>query len=126
MLTHECKGNASYKHLSIKQENIDLYYKNKSRIFATVPEYFEKRKKQYLKECVDYAKSIVLTEKGNSINNESFSDDYILFVDGSNYQDYPYPYSNVFNKEQFEHWKKNHKKKFKDFDDFMKYVKSNL
>ena len=37
MLTHECKGNASYKHLSIKQENIDLYYKNKPRIFATVP-----------------------------------------------------------------------------------------
>ena len=39
MLTHECKGNASYKHLSIKQENIDLYYKNKPRIFATVPKY---------------------------------------------------------------------------------------
>ena len=37
MLTHECKGNASYNHLSIKQENIDLYYKNKPRIFATVP-----------------------------------------------------------------------------------------
>jgi hypothetical protein len=37
LLTHECKGNASYKHLSIKQENIDLYYKNKPRIFATVP-----------------------------------------------------------------------------------------
>ena len=29
--------NASYKHLSIKHENIDLYYKNKPRIFATVP-----------------------------------------------------------------------------------------
>ena len=40
MLTHECKGNASYKHLSIKQENIDLYYKNKSRIFATVPKLY--------------------------------------------------------------------------------------
>ena len=39
MLTHECKGNASYKHLSIKHENIDLYYKNKPRIFATVPEH---------------------------------------------------------------------------------------
>ena len=37
MLTHECKGNASYKHLSIKQENIDLYYKNKPRTYATVP-----------------------------------------------------------------------------------------
>ena len=42
MLTHECKGNASYKHLSIKQENIDLYYKNKPRIFATVPKSPEK------------------------------------------------------------------------------------
>ena len=41
MLTHECKGNASYKHLSIKQENIDLYYKNKPRIFATVPVIFD-------------------------------------------------------------------------------------
>ena len=40
MLTHECKGNASYKHLSIKQENIDLYYKNKPRIFATVPLFY--------------------------------------------------------------------------------------
>ena len=39
MLTHECKGNASYKHLSIKQENIDLYYKNKPRTYATVPFY---------------------------------------------------------------------------------------
>ena len=27
----------AYKHLSIKQEHIDLYYKNKPRIFATVP-----------------------------------------------------------------------------------------
>ena len=43
MLTHECKGNASYKHLSIKQENIDLYYKNKPRIFATVPLFFENK-----------------------------------------------------------------------------------
>ena len=42
MLTHECKGNASYKHLSIKQENIDLYYKNKPRIFATVPPFINK------------------------------------------------------------------------------------
>ena len=39
MLTPECKGNASYKHVSIKHENIDLYYKNKPRIFATVPEH---------------------------------------------------------------------------------------
>ena len=32
-------GDASYKHLSIKQENIDLYYKNKPRTYATVPNY---------------------------------------------------------------------------------------
>jgi hypothetical protein len=41
LLTHECKGNASYKHLSIKHENIDLYYKNKPRIFATVPNFLQ-------------------------------------------------------------------------------------
>ena len=63
MLTHECKGNASYKHLSIKQENIDLYYKNKPRIFATVPKlavllYQEgdiDRAYSYLKLCMDDA-----------------------------------------------------------------------
>jgi hypothetical protein len=47
LLTHECKGNASYKHLSIKQENIDLYYKNKPRIFATVPEKFTYKNYRY-------------------------------------------------------------------------------
>ena len=55
MLTHECKGNASYKHLSIKQENIDLYYKKKPRIFATVPEYDDEEDFAYeiVEECYD-------------------------------------------------------------------------
>ncbi|SFG31257.1 hypothetical protein SAMN05216383_10999, partial [Prevotella sp. KH2C16] len=37
LLTHGCKVNASHELLSIKQENIGLYYKIMPRIFATVP-----------------------------------------------------------------------------------------
>jgi len=95
-----------------------------AKVICTLEEYFSKREKQYLKECTEYAQHII--KSGRNPKIEDFYDDYTLFVDGSNYQNYPYPYYNVFSKEQFEHWKKNHKKKFKDFDDFMKYVKSNL
>ena len=66
--SHECKGNASYNHLSIKQENIDLYYKNKPRIFATVPLFWEKLNCFYkekaiegYKEMLDEIKDIVET-----------------------------------------------------------------
>lgn len=95
-----------------------------AKVICTLEEYFAKREKQYLKECIEYAQCIINSGKEPKV--EDFYDDYTLFVDGSNYQDYPYPYSNVFNKEQFEYWKKNHKKQFEDFDDFMKYVKSNF
>ena len=95
-----------------------------AKVVCTLNEYFEKRKKQYLKECVEYAHHII--EAGKEPKIEDFYDDYTLFVDGSNYQKYPYPYHHIFNKEQFEYWKKNHKKQFEDFDDFMKYVKNNF
>jgi acetyltransferase-like isoleucine patch superfamily enzyme len=95
-----------------------------AKVICSLEEYYAKREKQYLKECIEYAQCIIKSGKEPKV--EDFYDDYTLFVDGSNYHDYPYPYSNVFNKEQFEYWKRNHKKKFKDFDDFMKYVKSNF
>ena len=74
MLTHECKGNASYKHLSIKQENIDLYYKNKPRIFATVPkiEHIKELNAQYRKlrkEELVYCVELKATNGIHSISN---------------------------------------------------------
>lgn len=53
---------------------------------------------------------------------EDFYDDYVLFVDGSNYKDYPYPYHHVFNEKQFAQWKFNHKKQFNELQDFLNYA----
>ena len=76
MLTHECKGNASYKHLSIKHENIDLYYKNKPRIFATVP-----------KEVLKWNESTQSFEKHHSLNffyTDDVTVEYALWNEQSN------------------------------------------
>ena len=91
-----------------------------ARVICTIDEYFEKRKKEYLKECVEYAQCI--KKAGREPQIEDFYDDYVLFVDGRNYQDYPYPYQNVFNKEQFVKWKQNHEKKFDNFQSFLDYA----
>lgn len=69
-----------------------------AKVICTIDEYFEKRKTEYLKECVDFAQCIKATGREPTI--EDFYDDYVLFVDGSNYKDYPYPYHHVFNEKQ--------------------------
>ena len=78
MLTHECKGNASYKHLSIKQENIDLYYKNKSRIFATVP------KKDNTYEIKNYLPFIVKNKGKWSVDDPQFPFHLVFEEEGMN------------------------------------------
>ena len=92
MLTHECKGNASYKHLSIKQENIDLYYKNKPRIFATVPQRdnFKKQLVQSQKELLELSNRKILTSQNEkSLLEIAFrkSEVYRLFHETSNNTD---------------------------------------
>jgi len=94
-----------------------------ARVIGTYEDYMNKRSQLYVEETVEYALAIL--DSGREPKVEDFWDDYPCFVDGSNYQDYPYPYMRVFKtKERFEKWKKNHKKVFKDFDDFIYYVKS--
>ena len=85
MLTHECKGNASYKHLSIKQENIDLYYKNKPRIFATVPKCI-KIKELYgnvVRVPVLSVDSVIFDIIGKKIDNERFCNEAESCLDDS-------------------------------------------
>lgn len=91
-----------------------------AKVICTIDEYFEKRKTEYLKECVDFAQCIKATGREPQI--EDFYDDYVLFVDGSNYKDYPYPYHHVFNEKQFAQWKFNHKKQFNELYDFLNYA----
>lgn len=91
-----------------------------AKVICTIDEYFEKRKTEYLKECVDFAQCIKATGREPPI--EDFYDDYVLFVDGSNYKDYPYPYHHVFNEKPFAQWKFNHKKQFNELQDFLNYA----
>lgn len=91
-----------------------------AKVICTIDEYFEKRKKEYLKECVDFARCIKAAGREPQI--EDFYDDYVLFVDGSNYKDYPYSYHHVFNEKQFAQWKSNHKKQFNELQDFLNYA----
>lgn len=93
-----------------------------AHVIGSYESYLRKRSLKYVDEAVEYAQNII--NSGREPQIEDFSDDYPCFVDGSNYQKYDYPYSVIFNDEQFEHWKKCHKKVFNDFEDFINYVKS--
>lgn len=91
-----------------------------AKVVCSIDEYYQKRKKQYRKELFDYASTLI---NNSNISKDDFKDDYILFVDASNYRQYDYPYSNVFSSEQFEIWKSTHKKEFIGYEEFIEAVK---
>ena len=91
-----------------------------AKVIGSYDDYYAKRKKAYVDECEEYAKAIL--ESGGVLTEDKFYDDYPCFVDGHNYDKYDYPYSRIFNKKQFEQWKKNHKAIFNGFDDFVSHV----
>lgn len=95
-----------------------------AKVVCSLDEYFEKRKIASVEESILYAISII--QSGRDPKVEDFYDDYPCFVDGENYKVYNYPYYRLFNKEQFEIWKKNHKKTFNGFEEFMKEVYSRV
>lgn len=93
-----------------------------AKVIGSYDDYMKKRSEKYVEEAIEYAQCII--DSGREPCVDDFKDDYPCFVDGSNYQDYDYPYSVVFDQFQFEKWKKNHKKVFNGFDDFIGYVKT--
>lgn len=93
-----------------------------ARVIGSYEDYYEKRKKVYVNECFEYARAIL--DSGGKLTEDKFYDDYPCFVDGKNYKEYDYPYSRIFNQEQFEQWKESHKALFNGFDDFVSHVKA--
>lgn len=93
-----------------------------ARVIGNIDDYYEKRKKQYVDECVEYARCII--RSGREPQVQDFYDDYPTFVDGRNVNQYEYPYRRIFSKNQFENWKKHHKAEFKSFEEFMEYVRA--
>jgi acetyltransferase-like isoleucine patch superfamily enzyme len=92
-----------------------------AKVIGSYDDYYEKRKKLYVDECFEYARAIL--DSGGKLTEDKFYDDYPCFVDGKNYKEYDYPYSRIFNQEQFEQWKESHKALFNGFDDFVSHVK---
>lgn len=91
-----------------------------AKVIGKFDEYYEKRKKQFVGEAIDYA--LAIYDSGRTPQIKDFYDDYPAFVDGRNWMEYDYPYSRVFKPEQFEEWRKNHHAPFFGFDEFMKEV----
>ncbi|RHK28036.1 acyltransferase [Bacteroides ovatus] len=92
-----------------------------AKVIGTFEDYYKKRKKQYVNECFEYVQAIINSGRNPTI--EDLADDYPIFVDGSNYQEYPYPYYRVFDKKKFEIWKRTHKAIYHGYDEFMNAFK---
>lgn len=91
-----------------------------AKVICSLDTYYEKRKIAYINEVFEYAQSIE-SKKQRLPELSDFSDDYPIFVDGTNIQDYPnFPYTKVFtSKGIFDKWKTTHKAPFKSFDEFI-------
>lgn len=91
-----------------------------AKVVCTLEEYYKKRKQQSVQESIDFALEIY--RRGRKPVVADFYDDYPAFVDGHNYQDYPYNYYRQFSDSQFEQWKLHSKAPFDGFEAFMKEV----
>lgn len=92
-----------------------------AKVIGSYEDYYNKRKIQYISECFEYADSIL--DSGRELNLNDFYDDYPIFVNGKNFNDYNYPYYRIFNHEQFENWVNNHQSLFNGFEEFVDAVK---
>lgn len=88
------------------------------KVVCTIEDFYKRRKESYFSEIEDYAVSIK-ERFGREICKEDFYDDYPIFVNGSNYDKYNYPYDIIFNDKEFDAWKKNHSSKYQGFESFI-------
>lgn len=90
-----------------------------AKVICTIEEYYEKRKREYVDEAIEYALCI-RKNLNREPKVEDFYDDYPVFVDATNLHMYPdYPYDRVFKGDRFKKWKANHKAVFNGFEEFM-------
>lgn len=92
-----------------------------AKVIGSYEEYYQKRKKLYAYEAIEYARAIL--DSGREPSIDDFYDDYPCFVDGGNHKEYQYPYRNVFSHDEFEAWTRSHQKQFNGFEEFIKHVK---
>lgn len=91
-----------------------------AKVICSFEDYFKKRQMQYTQEAIEFA--LAIYRSGRNPRMEDFFDDYPVFVDGRNFNEYNYPYSRIFRPEQFEVWKKSHNATFNGWEEFMAEV----
>lgn len=91
-----------------------------AKVVSTLDDYYEKRKRIYPLEAKEYVNSL-----NGGANITDFYDDYPLFVDKDNIDNYgSIPYLNVFKDvDSFNAWLSKHKKRYDDFEHFWKLNK---
>lgn len=88
------------------------------RVICSTNEYFEKRKEKSIQEAFEYAQSIV-ERYGRKPKLEDFKEEFPLWCDASNINNYNYSFVEKQLKGIKDRWLKNHKKKFDDFSAFL-------
>ena len=94
-------------------------------VVCTLDEFFEKRKKQALKEAVEYVQSIC-ERKGRDPYPSEMREEFIWFVDKTNYDEYAdiIPMDSQLGCAK-DHFLSSHKAMFKGMNDFIAYCKDN-
>lgn len=92
-----------------------------AKVLCTLDEFRQKRLLQYEAEALDYARSITERFKRKP-KAEDFFEEFSLFIDNNNEDKYP----NINIRKQlgskfaYCQWQKHHKRKYNDFEDFLK------
>lgn len=89
------------------------------RPLCSIEDYYKKRQRQCVDEAFEYARSIVERFNRRPVV-EDFSEEFHLWCDSSNINDYPtVPYKSQLKDKEVE-WLQTHKKTFDDFESFLK------
>ena len=94
-----------------------------AKVICSYEDYYRKRAQAYPSECKEYAESLMRRNPSAQLTHDMFRDDYVLFVDGSNCDDFEFPYSNVFPEDKFVEWRRMHKRQFENFEEFEKWLR---
>ena len=90
---------------------------------CSLDDYYQRRKEQCVSEALEYAKSIE-ERFGRKPRVSDFGEEFHLFVDKENIEDFDREIMvyQLGGEENYNNWLSTHKKRFKDFDDFLGHL----
>ena len=94
-----------------------------ARVLCSLDEYYHRRKDECVAEALEYAKSIE-TRFGRKPKITDFWEEFHLFIDQENIEEFDKETMvyQLGGEENFNKWLSTHKKRFKNFDDFLSHL----